>query len=228
METITHTSFVYKWTHLPTGKWYIGSRTAKGCHPDDGYISSSQLVKPLVKQSPAEWQREIIQTGYPSEMIKLETILLESLDAKNNPMSFNQHNGDGKFTRTGVKASAETRKKQSEAIKGDKHPNKGKPGSNLGKTASEETRRKQSEAKLGKKGHPQSKAAREKIGAAKRGSNNPHYGKTPSKETKEKIRQSIKERWSRPTLTCPHCSKQGKVNMTRFHFDNCKHKGKIE
>ena len=102
METITHTSFVYKWTHLPTGKWYIGSRTAKGCHPEDGYISSSQIIIPLIKQNPKEWYREIIEIGEPTEMVKLETTLLESLDAKNNPMSFNQHDGDGKFTRTGV------------------------------------------------------------------------------------------------------------------------------
>jgi hypothetical protein len=29
----------------------------------------------------------------------------------------------------------------------------------------------------------------------------------------------------RPTTTCPHCGKQGSVaNLTRYHFDNCKHK----
>jgi hypothetical protein len=221
METITHTSFVYKWIHLPTGKWYIGSRTAKGCHPEDGYISSSQLIKPLIKQNPTEWKREIIKTGSPEEMITLETTLLESLDAKSNPMSFNQHNGDGKFTRTGVTVSEDTRKKQSDSIK-KVHPNRGKPSPNRGKVASEETRKKQSESKLGKKRKPFTEQTRDKIRQAKLGSNNPSYGKTPSKETKEKLRQAIKEGWNRPTLTCPHCGKQGKVNMTRFHFDNCK------
>jgi hypothetical protein len=223
METITHTSFVYKWIHLPTGKWYIGSRTAKGCHPEDGYISSSQLIKPLIKQNPTEWKREIIKTGSPEEMITLETTLLESLDAKSNPMSFNQHNGDGKFTRTGVTVSEDTRKKQSDSIK-KVHPNKGKPSPNRGKVASEETRKKQSESKLGKKRKPFTEQTRDKIRQAKLGSNNPSYGKTPSKETKEKLRQAIKESWSRPTLTCPYCSKQGKVGMTRWHFDNCKEK----
>ena len=223
METITHTSFVYKWIHLPTGKWYIGSRTAKGCHPEDGYISSSQLIKPLIKQNPTEWKREIIKTGSPEEMIKLETTLLESLDAKHNTMSFNQHNGDGKFTRTGVTVSEDTRKKQSESIK-KVHPNKGKPSPNRGKVASEETRKKQSESKLGKKRKPFTEQTRDKIRQSKLGSNNPSYGKTPSEATREKLRQSIKESWSRPTLTCPYCGKQGKVNMTRFHFDNCKSK----
>jgi hypothetical protein len=222
METITHTSFVYKWIHLPTGKWYIGSRTAKGCHPEDGYISSSQLIKPLIKKNPTEWKREIIETGSPKEMIKLETTLLESLDAKNNPMSFNQHNGDGKFTRTGVVVSEETRKKQSESIK-RVHPNRGKPSPNKGKIASEKTRKKQSEAKLGKKRKPFTEQTRDKIRQAKLGSNNPSYGKTPSEETKEKLRRA--NQGKKETFTCPHCGKTGGGgSMTRWHFDKCKEK----
>ena len=220
METITHTSFVYKWIHLPTGKWYIGSRTAKGCHPEDGYISSSQLIKPLIKQNPTEWKREIIKTGSPDEMIKLETTLLESLDAKSNLMSFNQHNGDGKFTRTGVVVSEETRKKQSESIK-KVHPNRGKPSPNRGKIASEETRKKQSESKLGKKRKPFTEQTRDKIRQAKLGSNNPSYGKTPSEVTREKLRQA--NQGKKETFTCPHCGKVGSGgSMTRWHFDNCK------
>ena len=220
METITHTSFVYKWIHLPTGKWYIGSRTAKGCHLADGYISSSQLIKPLIKQNPTEWKREIIKTGSPEEMIKLETTLLESLDAKHNPMSFNQHNGDGKFTRTGVKVSDDTRKKQSESIK-KVHPNRGKPSPNRGKVASGDTRKKQSEAKLGKKRKPFTEQTRAKIRQAKLDSNNPSYGKTPSEETKEKLRQA--NQGKKETFTCPHCGKVGSGgSMTRWHFDNCK------
>ena len=222
METITHTSFVYKWIHLPTGKWYIGSRTAKGCHPEDGYISSSQLIKPLIKQNPTEWKREVIKTGSPEEMIKLETTLLESLDAKHNPMSFNQHNGDGKFTRTGVVVSEKTRKKQSESIK-KIHPNRGKPSPNRGKIASEETRKKQSESKLGKKRKPFTEQTRDKIRQAKLGSNNPSYGKTPSEETREKLRQA--NQGKKETFTCPHCCKVGSGgSMTRWHFDNCKEK----
>jgi len=222
METITHTSFVYKWIHLPTGKWYIGSRTAKGCHPEDGYISSSQLIKPLIKQNPTEWKREIIKTGSPEEMITLETTLLESLDAKSNPMSFNQHNGDGKFTRTGVVVSTETRKKQSESIK-KVHPNRGKPSPNRGKIASEETRKKQSESKLGKKRKPFTEQTRDKIRQAKLGSNNPSYGKTPSEETREKLRRA--NQGKKETFTCPHCGKVGSGgSMTRWHFDNCKEK----
>ena len=41
-------SFLYKWTHIPTQKWYVGSRTASGCHINDGYICSSIEVKPMI------------------------------------------------------------------------------------------------------------------------------------------------------------------------------------
>jgi hypothetical protein len=227
METITHTSFVYKWIHLPTGKWYIGSRTAKGCHPDDGYITSSQLVNPLVEQNPSEWIREIIKTGTPDEMIRFESNLLESLDAKNDSQSYNQHNGDGKFTRTGVRASEETRRKQSESIKGDRHPNKGKPSPNKGKKASEETRKKQSLAKIGKKRPPFKPETREKIGAAKKGSNHPSFGKPLSDEHKEKLREAFVGK-KKPLVTCPHCGKVGGGGaMTRHHFHRCKNKENV-
>jgi len=222
METITHTSFVYKWTHLPTGKWYIGCRTAKGCHPEDGYITSSKLVKNLIKTTPEEWQREILHTGTPEEILNLEVALLEEFDAKNNPLSYNQHNGDGKFTRTGVVVPLETRLKQSESIK-KVHPNRGKPGPNLGRTFGEETRKKQSESKLGKKRKPFTEQTRDKIRQAKLGSNNPSYGKTPNEETREKLRRA--NQGKKETFTCPHCGKVGSGgSMTRWHFDNCKEK----
>jgi hypothetical protein len=96
-------AFVYKWTHLPTMKWYIGSRTAKKSHLDDGYICSSRYVKPLIESTNNEWKRDIIATGTAEEMIKLESEILEIVDAKNDPQSFNKHNGDGKFSVTGKK-----------------------------------------------------------------------------------------------------------------------------
>ena len=88
-------AYVYKWTHLPTLKWYIGSKTAKGCHPDDGYRGSSKHVTPLINANPAEWSKEIIDTGTPQDMYDLETEILQLFDAKNDPRSFNRHNNTG-------------------------------------------------------------------------------------------------------------------------------------
>lgn len=50
------------------------------------------------------------------------------------------------------------------------------------------------------------------------------FGQSHTEEARRKISEGIKAGWSRPLQTCPHCGKQGKVGMTRWHFDNCKHK----
>jgi len=87
-------AYVYKWTHIPTMKWYVGSRFAKGCHPDDGYICSSK-IKTYIVETMHNWKREIIETGTPEDMYELESEILQLFDAKNDSRSFNKHNNDG-------------------------------------------------------------------------------------------------------------------------------------
>jgi hypothetical protein len=94
-------SYVYKWTHLPTRKWYVGSRTHKLSRLDDGYMCSSKVVKPLIQQNPQDWKRDIVAVGSVDEVRELETELLTAADAKNDARSFNKHNQDGKFVCTG-------------------------------------------------------------------------------------------------------------------------------
>lgn len=84
--------FVYKWTHIPTLKWYVGSRTNKKAHLNDGYICSSKTVKKLINANPNQWQRTIIATGSKEEMYNLETEILQLFDARNDIRSFNRHN----------------------------------------------------------------------------------------------------------------------------------------
>jgi len=93
MDLITQ-AFVYKWIHKPTGMWYIGSRTAKGCNIHDGYICSSKIVKPIIEQKPEDWERYILKEGSVSEMRKHEASLLKLYNAKDDPMSFNRSNAD--------------------------------------------------------------------------------------------------------------------------------------
>lgn len=95
-------AYLYKWTNTETNRWYIGSRTKRGCHPNDGYICSSRTVKPLILEHKKQWTRTILCLGTPEYILALETRLLTAVDAKNDPLSYNQHNGDGKFTTTGV------------------------------------------------------------------------------------------------------------------------------
>jgi len=111
-------AFLYRWTHFPTGKWYIGSRTAAGCHPADGYICSSKTVNPLIVENQNKWIREVLCIGNPDYIIKLETQYLVLLDAKKDPLSYNKHNGDGKFTSTGKAVSYATRNTMSQNRKG--------------------------------------------------------------------------------------------------------------
>jgi hypothetical protein len=115
-------AYLYKWTHIPTRKWYVGSRTAIGCHIEDGYICSSNDVYPMIVYNKSEWERTILCIGNPGDIVKLEAAYLESLDAKNDPMSFNMHNGDGKFTTTGRKESAESKHRRIQKLKGKKKP----------------------------------------------------------------------------------------------------------
>ena len=95
-------AYLYKWTHIASQMWYIGSRTRKNCHPDDNYICSSKSVKPLIVNNRNEWIREILCIGLPTDIRVLESEYLTKLDAKNNLMSFNKHNGDGKFSSIGI------------------------------------------------------------------------------------------------------------------------------
>ena len=223
-------AYIYKWTHIPTSKWYIGVRTRKDCHPADGYICSSKIVKPLIKNSPAEWQREILYTGTPKDMIKLETIILTNLDAKNNKNSYNLHNGDGKFTTTGLKLPDEWIEKVRLANSGKIRSDEARENyrrANQKKAQDPEYIKKLRKPK--KEGHGAkvsmalkgiSKTAEHKAALSKS-----HLGKKSGPctiERREAIRQALKGKHTLPLITCPHCRLEGRANMQRWHFNNCK------
>lgn len=206
MEKVTQ-AYVYKWIHLPTGKWYIGSRTAKGCHLNDGYVCSSKIVKQLIQNNPTEWYKQIIAVGYPNMMYELESFILQEIDAKNHPFSFNQHNNDTNIAFVGLPKTKQHRKKLSLAKLGIKR-----------KPHSEETKRKISAANKGKcRITDQQKKAI--IDANKK---SPKHIIPHTVETRKKISEVLA---SIPNLICPHCNRQGRFNtMKRWHFDNCKNK----
>ncbi len=162
-------AFVYKWTQLSTGMWYIGSRTAKNCHPDDGYICSSNLVKPMIESNTNDWVRTILFIDEPKKIRALESFTLQDLNAKHNPMSYNRHNNDGNFfpldghsDETKCKISERTkgktisdnhRRRITEAWKNKSSEERQQITEKIKKrTFSEETRCKMSEAKKGKPG----------------------------------------------------------------------------
>jgi hypothetical protein len=147
-------------------------------------------------------------------MLELETVILELFDAKNDPRSYNQHNGDGRFTTLGVephnkgkyiprnKPSWNSGKKApqiSAAKKGKPAPNKGVPMSEeqrlkmveIHNNRSEETCKKISAALKSKKQTEESNAKRS---AKLKGRVSPMKGRTyiMSEETKRKISEALK------------------------------------
>lgn len=151
-------AYLYKWTELTTNRWYIGSRSKQGCHPNDGYICSSRTVKPLILEHKEQWIRTILCLGTPEYIVDLETRLLTAVDAKNDPLSYNQHNGDGKFSTAGRTPWNKGLKQPTGRIpwnKGLKCPTisagkKGKPAPNKGKAMSDEQKLKISISSIGK------------------------------------------------------------------------------
>lgn len=115
-------AYLYRWTEISSGMWYEGSRTKQNCHPDDGYLCSSKKVKPLILTNPDNWQREILLIGEPKFIRWMENRRLVSLDAKNDPQSYNEDNADGKFASTGKQMSDEHRAKISLSLLGKKKP----------------------------------------------------------------------------------------------------------
>jgi hypothetical protein len=87
--------FVYLWVEHSTGLMYLGSRTKKNCHVNDGYICSSKYVKPLIESNPNGWTRSILFSGSRDEVLFVEKAILQILDARNNPLFYNRSNSDG-------------------------------------------------------------------------------------------------------------------------------------
>jgi hypothetical protein len=98
-------AYLYRWTEIATSKWYVGSRYAKGCHPDDGYICSSKVVKPLIISNPSGWTREVLVIGNSTDIRELESKYLTALDAAKSTQSYNKRNGSGSFHTVGMPIS---------------------------------------------------------------------------------------------------------------------------
>lgn len=234
--------YIYKWTHVASGKWYIGSKVKKGWNParHEEYICSSKDVKPLIQENRSQWVYEILYTGTPEYITQLERQILSELDAKNNPMSFNQHNGNGLYNRFGVKENNITRMKKSKARLGDKNPMYGKTkekSPNYGKKHNEEWRAKQSQGvKKYSTNRPQahndnisrSLRGNTKLSERMQGKNNPMYGIPASEYNKAMTR--LKNSGNNNPMkkpenqkTCEYCAKVvAKNHYTMFHGEKCK------
>ena len=217
-------AFLYRWTQKSTGMWYEGSRSAKGCHPEDGYICSSVTVKPMIVENLNDWYREILVIGEPAYIRKLETLRLTYLDAKNDPMSYNESNATwDPANRTGRKESEITRGRKSEARLGDKNPMYGRRGElspHYGKLHSSERKANQSR---GVTAYATNRPASHNTNISKslkgnpnvglKGTNNPSYGKP---EVAAHLNGTVHH--------CDSCNRTiaGYGNYKRWHGVRCK------
>ena len=90
-------AFLYKFTHKPTSRWYLGMHGLKEdeSHRDGAYWNSStdEEFKELLQTKPQEFLYEISEYGTVSAIYKKENELLESSNAAKDPMSWNKWNG---------------------------------------------------------------------------------------------------------------------------------------
>jgi hypothetical protein len=82
--------FVYRWIHIPTERYYIGSHQG---HTNDGYICSSQNIIDSIKADPEDWRRDILSMGDIEEMRQTEEQVLREVFEE--PDCLNQAWGSG-------------------------------------------------------------------------------------------------------------------------------------
>jgi hypothetical protein len=98
---------IYKFTHAPTNKYYIGAKKDDDSYHSGNYYSSSKVVSSMMKANPEQWTKEVLYT-YSSDtdfsvVINHEQKLIQ--EAVNNDgwdSIWNKHCrlGDGKLWNT--------------------------------------------------------------------------------------------------------------------------------
>lgn len=174
----------------PSGKKYVGqTRTSlkKRWRNGEGYLykykDSDEYKQPafaraILKYGWDNFEHEVIASNLTKEDAdNFEKLLIEKLDTMNPKCGYNCVGGgnSGNF-------SEETRRKISEANKGEKHHM-------YGKHHSEETKMKIGEAHKGLKA---SEETRRKLSEARKGEKAPMYGKRHTEESKKKMSENRK------------------------------------
>lgn len=95
--------YFYIIQHIPTKKYYAGSRTSKSCNKKllecNGYLTSSPIIKELIENDGIESFkiRKIKYFKNKKDALMYEYKFLNKVDAANNPNFFNCHNNNGGF-----------------------------------------------------------------------------------------------------------------------------------
>ena len=111
--------YVYKWTNLLNGKWYIGSTCGNNPNYKAGGIAIKKAFK---KYGMNNFNKELFMTN---DYLELEQFLLDETDAANDSMSYNMKNSAigaaiGSSYHLGYKHSDEAKAKMKAAKLGKK------------------------------------------------------------------------------------------------------------
>lgn len=183
---MNYEAFVYCWTDKLTDKLYVGYHKGRD---DDGYICSSKIMKEEYKKRPQDFSRKIVAHGKLEDIVSLETKILQSMNAADDPQFYNKHNNTARII------NGPLSEEHKEKIR------KGCQGINRGRLFSETTREKISKSKIGtpawNKGIPRDEETRKKISETRilngigKKENNPMFGKVrPDLAAKNKIPKS--------------------------------------
>jgi len=122
----------------------------------------------------------------------------------------------------GLVRSEESRRRQSESLKGH-------PGYNRGMRMSPDTLKRMSAAHKGKQhclGNKLTDEHKRNISEAVRGANHPNYGKQPSDTTRKKMQEASA---NRKKFLCPYCRNEYfKVHLEHWHGDKCKSRKRLK
>ena len=190
-------NYIYLIKNNINQKIYIGKHSTDNL--DDGYMGSGRLIKKAIQKYGIEnFTKEYLAFCDTEERLNsFEKFYIKKYKAREAGYNLTD-GGEGMLN-----PKSEIREKLSNAHKGEKNPNFGKP-------RSEETKRKISAAKKGKYNH--------------KGENNGFYGRKHSEETKQKISDAMKGKtFSEETKLKISASKKGKHKVwnedhTKFQY----------
>ena len=177
------------------GKLYFGITSYKPKYRwnnGKGYLTNKHFTRAINKYGWDNIEHIVLAQGLTKEEARhYEEVLIAIFDTMNPNKGYN-HTSGGETNRH----TEETKRKLSDAKKGENNPMFGKPSPNKGKTFTEETKRKLSESHEGQvpwnKDKKLTEEHKRKLSEAAKGRVSPMKGKTISDESKKKISKACK------------------------------------
>jgi hypothetical protein len=211
------TPFTYFLRHKVTKFMYYGCKTAKGCRPEDlwsVYFTSSNEIRKIIKtEGKAAFECKIARVFQSINSCKdHETKFLTRVDAANNPIWYNRHNGGKNFSTAGKPLSESAKKKKAIYMANQVWVT----NSLIEKSIPKEQLLVFINDGFVRGRLPQSNITKEKLSKAFR-------GRTASTITKQRMSNSQKGK-SKPPLKPEYCKQRSKARMGHFVSEATKQK----